>query len=389
MRGVEEMRGFGQMGYAIPASDHEVGMNDRYFVEGQNRAATLDNRGTLILDDDGRLDEQILDAYWRCGFYVFERALSSTERDELVSDFEALLDRLPRDRESKVDRQGRPAAGLGFTMPSFRFAKPLSDPYGGSGLTGGRYESKMTELKPPEGAPEEVLLNVSGCLQLMDACLRLYGHPQLLRVAEAINGPDFTPFTDNIWVKQAGLGPSVAWHQDGTTHWDNPDLDRGTHGFNFMVQLYDTPPENALWVVPGSHARGKIDIKKKVEENGSDQLPDAVPMLMKAGDVAICNRQVLHGSFANASAAKRATFVFGFHRRSSVLGAQGWAKNPYDEDYVTTRCRIIPIAVDARSQHFEDEDRYVYEPLRHESHRHSTETRKELIANYNLNDIGL
>ena len=88
------------MGYPIPASDHEVGMNDRYFVEGQNRAGKLDNRGTLILGDDDRLDERILETYWRGGFYVFERALSSMERDELVSDFEALLERLPRDRES-------------------------------------------------------------------------------------------------------------------------------------------------------------------------------------------------------------------------------------------------------------------------------------------------
>jgi len=81
--------------------------------------------------------------------------------------------------------------------------------------------------------------------------------------------------------------------------------------------------------------------------------------------------------------------VFGFHRRSSVLGVQGWAKNPYDADYVTTRSRIIPIAVDARSQHFDDEDPYVYVPLRHESHQYSNETRREVIANYNLNDIGL
>ena len=66
-----------------------------------------------------------------------------------------------------------------------------------------------------------------------------------------------------------------------------------------------------------------------------------------------------------------------------------WAKNPYDEDYVTTRSRIIPIAVDARSQHFDDEAPYVYAPLRDESHRYSKETRKDAIANYNLNDIGL
>ena len=364
-------------------------MSDQYFVEGQNRARTLGNRGSLILDDNGRVDDRTLETYWRCGFYVFEGALSSTERNELVSDFEALLDRLPMGRGSKIDHQGRPAAGLGFKRPSFRFAKPLSDPHGGSDLSGGRYESKMTEPTPPDDAPDEVLLNISGCLQLMDACLRLYGHPKLLRVAEAINGPDFTPFTDTVWVKQAGLGPSVAWHQDGTTHWDKPDLDRGTHGFNFMAQLYDTTPENALWVVPGSHDQGKIDIKKKVEENGSDRLSDAVPMLMKAGDVAICNRQVLHGSFANTSVAERATFVFGFHRRSSVLGVQGWAENPYDEDYVTKRSRIIPLAVDARSQHFGDEDPYVYLPLRHERHTYSRKSRESTLADYNVNDIGL
>ena len=364
-------------------------MSDQYFVEGRNRAHTLGNSGSLILDGNGRVDDRILETYWRCGFYVFEGALSSTERNELVSDFEALLDRLPMGRGSKVDHQGRPAAGLGFKRPSFRFAKPLSDPHGGSDLSRGRYESKMTEPTPPDDAPDEVLLNISGCLQLMDACLRLYGHPKLLRVAEAINGPDFTPFTDTVWVKQAGLGPSVAWHQDGTTHWDKPDLDRGTHGFNFMVQLYDTTPENALWVVPGSHDQGKIDIKKKVEANGSDRLSDAVPMLMKAGDVAICNRQVLHGSFANTSVAERATFVFGFHRRSSVIGVQGWAENPYDEDYVTKRSRIIPLAVDARSQHFDDEDPYVYLPLRHENHSYSRKSRESTLADYNVNDIGL
>ena len=37
---------------------------------------------------------------------------------------------------------------------------------------------------------------------MMDSNLRLYGHPEL-RVAEAINGADFVPFTDAVWVKPA------------------------------------------------------------------------------------------------------------------------------------------------------------------------------------------
>ena len=39
----------------------------------------------------------------------------------------------------------------------------------------------------------------------------LYGHTELLAVAQSINGIDFVPFNDAIFVKQPGLGGSVAW----------------------------------------------------------------------------------------------------------------------------------------------------------------------------------
>ena len=47
---------------------------------------------------------------------------------------------------------------------------------------------------------------------------------------------DGVPYNDAIFVKQPGLGASVAWHQDGLTHWDAPDWDPDIHGFNFQVQ---------------------------------------------------------------------------------------------------------------------------------------------------------
>ncbi|MGB1682545.1 MAG: phytanoyl-CoA dioxygenase family protein, partial [Acidimicrobiales bacterium] len=81
-------------------------------------------------------------------------------------------------------------------------------------------------------------------------------HPQLLAAAASINGPDFVPYNDAIFVKKPGLGASVGWHQDGATHWDNPAWHPDIHGFNFQVQLYPTTAANALWVVPGSHHHG-------------------------------------------------------------------------------------------------------------------------------------
>ena len=99
---------------------------------------------------------------------------------------------------------------------------------GGTSKNQGRHPVKMHEPQPPSNAPDHVLQIILGSLQFSDACLRLYGHPQLLAVAEAVNGPDFTPLNEAIWLKHPHLGGSVAWHQDGTTQWDRPDFDEGS-----------------------------------------------------------------------------------------------------------------------------------------------------------------
>ncbi len=372
-------------------------MSEAYFTAGQKRAEALGNRGPLTFDADGHVAPHILEAYWRLGFYVLEGVVDAAELEQLRSDFAMVQARAPTHSKSKVDASGQPALGLDIEAyrPVFQFARPLSDPMGGTDATNGRYPVKMAEHEPPVDAPAEVLLQIAGNLQLMDSCLRLYGHPQLLKVAEDINGPDFTPFTDALWVKPAGLGAAVSWHQDGTTHWDKPDLDAGTHGFNFMAQLYPTTPENALWIVPGRHNEGKIPIRELVEANGSDELPEAVPLLCNAGDVAVCNRQMLHCSFPNKNGPLRATFVFGFHRKRSVLGVRGWRPGQgeviYDEARIHQRSRAIAVAIDARQQQFPDETPYTYQPLAGEmsENRFGPATRESVLRNYNQLDLGI
>ena len=368
---------------------------DAYVRVGERRAFELGNRGPLRFEDDGRLDKAIMEAFWRCGFYVFEGALRVEELDDLRNDLEYAFARAPHTKDATVDAQGRPALGAGLTRPSFRFDKPLSDPYGGTALVNGRHPAKMSEPPPPEDAPDYIIAHIYSPLHILDSCLRLYGHPQLLAVAENINGPDFTPFTESIIVKEAGLGSSVAWHHDGTTHWDSPDWDEGTHGFNFMAQLYGSTAANGVWVLPGSHKQGKMDIKRMVEENnGSDRLPGAVPMICEPGDVAMSNRQALHASFANTSPQRRITVNFGFHRRRSVLNARTSRNGQevvYDADRIYERSRLIALAIDARQQRFPHEPRYNYQPLagQEEANRWSEATRESLLKNYNLRDLPL
>ncbi len=372
---------------------HEAAMV-AYRAAGAAQAATLGNRGPIRFTPTGALHSQIVEAYSRCGFYIFEHVLSQAELADVEGDVHDLLARAPTHKGASTDAKGRPALGVDCKALNLSWVKPLTDPVGGTDKVQGRHPAKMIEPTPPADAPEHVVQLILGSLQFSDACLRLYGHPQLLAVAAAINGEDFAPFNEAVWIKQAGLGGSVAWHQDGWTHWNSPDLDEGTHGFNFMAQLYGCTPANGLWVVPGSHRTGKADIKALVDAAGSDRLLDAVPLVCEPGDVAICNRQAIHGSFANTSADVRVTINFGFHRRRSVLGVQGGGVHNdvavYDAARIEERARMIMYGIDARRQRFPDEARFDYQPFSgRESEFCYTPDVRASVKDYNLLDLGI
>ena len=119
-----------------------------------------------------------------------------------------------------------------------------------------------------------------------------------------------------------------------------------------------------------------------------------MPLICAPGDVAICNRQAIHGSFANTSDDVRVTINFGFHRRASVLGVEsGGIHNPvavYDDARIRERSRVIAYAIDARAQRFPDETPFRYAPLAEEQalYRWTPETRAS-IKDYNLLDLGI
>ncbi len=377
-------------------AEHAAGLA-AYQKEGLRIAAEIGNRGPIRLTDGGRLHPDILAAYWRHGFYVFEGLIDGDEVAELRRDANEMLERAPVGPDAEVDAQGRPALGLDYARPPYLFAKPLADPWGGTGLLSGRHPTQMTQPRPDRDAPADIVFLMNSMCQAMPSGLRLYGHPLLLEIAAAINGDDFVPFTDTIFVKQPGLGGSVAWHQDGVTHWGSPDWDEGIHGFNFQVQLYPTAPASCLWVVPGTHKLGKIDIEARVQANGgSEQLPGALPLVCDAGDVTIVNRQMLHASFANTSSELRISLTFGFHRRRSVEGQKGALgveadQVVHDAQRIFDRSSVIAVAIDARRQHRPGEPSFVYQPFAglEDDFRFNDETFERVIRDYNLNDLAI
>jgi ectoine hydroxylase-related dioxygenase (phytanoyl-CoA dioxygenase family) len=380
----------------LSRAEHDAGMA-AYRAAGVKLAAEIGNRGPLRLTDDGELHPDIQAAYWKHGYYIFEGVVSQAEVEALRTDAQRMLERAPVGPDAKVDAQGRPALGLDHARLPYRFTRPLADPWGVTQLLGGRHPAQMAQPKPDAGAPDYVVFLMYAMCQEMPAGLRVYGHPKLLSVAQSINGRDFVPFNDAIFVKQPGLGGSVAWHQDGVTHWNSPDWDEGIHGFNFQVQLYATTPANCLWVIPGTHKLGKADIKAMVAANGgSEQLPGAVPLVCAPGDVTMVNRQAVHGSFANSSPDIRISLTFGFHRRKSVLGqkaalAMEGTNAVYDEKRVFERSSVIQVAIDARHQAFPDEPVFKYQPFvgLEDQFRFTPENFERVIRAYNTKDLAI
>ncbi|MDG0969351.1 MAG: phytanoyl-CoA dioxygenase family protein [Porticoccaceae bacterium] len=366
----------------------------RYILDGQKRAMALPNRGPLRFDKNGNIHSDILADYATYGFYIFEDLLSAEETNDLKNDLEAMRDNFPTEMGATTDAKGRPALGADTTGFTLQWAKPLSDPLGGTAIANGRHQVKLFEPKPDTGAPQATPVYLGGSLQFSKACVVTYAHPGLLKMAEAVNGPDFVPFHEGLFIKDAGLGAAVSWHQDGDTHWDNPDFDENIHGFNFMGQVYGSTAVNGVWVLPGTHKQGRVDIVKLVKDAGSERLPDAVPIICNPGDVVINNRQLVHGSFANTGFETRVTVNFGFHRHSSVLNIHGAGIHAeavtFDEAFIKERARLIGIAIEARKQRFPEETSYEYAPdIETNEQPVWNDTVFASLKNYNLNDLSI
>jgi len=82
-----------------------------YLRDGEKRAFALGNRGPIRFTADGALHPEIVEAYWRCGFYVFEGVLKADELADIERDLHDILDRLPVERGGAGRCQGAASAG--------------------------------------------------------------------------------------------------------------------------------------------------------------------------------------------------------------------------------------------------------------------------------------
>ena len=97
----------------------------RYREDGERRAAALGNRGPIRFDARGKLDPAIVEAYSRCGFYIFEGVLKQAELDDIERDVAEMLANAPVTRGALLDRQGRPALGADNKAPTISWVRAV------------------------------------------------------------------------------------------------------------------------------------------------------------------------------------------------------------------------------------------------------------------------
>ena len=73
---------------AAPTAEQHAETMTQYVADGVTRAKALGNRGPLTLGANGKLTPDIIEAYERTGFYIFEGAIKQAEIDLLRADMD-------------------------------------------------------------------------------------------------------------------------------------------------------------------------------------------------------------------------------------------------------------------------------------------------------------
>ena len=134
-------------------------------------------------------------------------------------------------------------------------------------------------------------------------------------------------FSSGYVISKPPGGPPLFWHQDWWG-WDHPSSYGGAiHQVFLMYYLADTAPENGcLRVVPGSHRRrhrlhgllpGAHAERLARAADPADPAFAAVreerAVPVRAGDLVIGDARLLHGAYANRSAAERPLITLWYH----------------------------------------------------------------------------
>jgi non-haem Fe2+, alpha-ketoglutarate-dependent halogenase len=161
-----------------------------------------------------------------------------------------------------------------------------------------QYEGSVARFGPFTGARTQ---KVHLLLTWVDT---LVHDPRLLDSVEDLLGPNFLLWSTELFVKPAGTGKYISWHQDDTYWHLDPAIE-----ITAWIALSDVPRESGpVRYIPGSHKvpRPQVELRPHPDNMlhsgqvacGADEAR-AVDAILGAGEVAFHDARMLHGSAPN------------------------------------------------------------------------------------------
>jgi phytanoyl-CoA dioxygenase PhyH len=179
----------------------------------------------------------------------------------------------------------------------------------------------------------------------------MLGDPnRIRRLVSATSAVDLRWISGYVSVKDPH-SPSLWWHQDWWC-WDHPvSFRREPAQVAVLCYLTDTDVHNgALRVLPGSHARsapihavlpdahGDESVALSADHDAMRDQPGQVTLSLRAGDAAVLDYRLLHGTHPNLSERRRDCVLLSF--------TPGWRDLPVDVRGHLIRHPALPSAYD-------------------------------------------
>jgi len=164
---------------------------------------------------------------------------------------------------------------------------------------------------------------IGGAHLISAACAAFVKAPIYVEACKTFIGPDADLYFNQAVLKPPEKGESFGWHQDSGYMATEP-----LEYITCWTAISDSTLENGcIWVLPGSHKRGLLPHEWSEQTNSRDVAVEdessAIPVEMKAGQVAVFSSFTLHKSGPNTSQSVRRGYVPQYHQPGVVEAESG------------------------------------------------------------------
>jgi phytanoyl-CoA hydroxylase len=155
--------------------------------------------------------------------------------------------------------------------------------------------------------------------QRSETLAELVRHPFYLEACRLLVGPDADLYYNQVVLKSPQRGQHFGWHQDSGYTTTEPLA----YITCWTAISRATLANGCIWIIPGSHRRGVLPHRRNERDDSFDAVIEseagAIPVEMRAGQVAVFSSLLLHKSGPNTSDEVRYGYVPQYHRAGVVL----------------------------------------------------------------------